>query len=377
MNGAIFFLTVNFVVALSFATLFMVVATRSRSRVASLWLAAGFGIASLSAVSELLIAFGGNPRPWAIGAFAAVLIGMVLLRVGIGELYGRPIRAPVAAAFVFASIALSYSIYDLQRGTPLQAFSYQTPFALAVLSSAVVVITQGRLIVDRFLGGVLLVTGLHFFVKAGLAVLVGAGRSAQDYIHTNYALVSQSATAVLIVAVGLTLLVTLVLEIMAYQKTESELDVLSGVANRRGFERNVGTHIAAVPQRPHAMILCDLDHFKRINDTYGHHVGDLVIKQFGELLRRHAPAHAVVGRVGGEEFAIFLPLTDLDMAVLLARVLGAATAVMENLPDELIVTASFGVSSVNGRSLQAAYRAADMALYEAKNEGRNQVRRAS
>jgi diguanylate cyclase (GGDEF)-like protein len=378
MNGAVFFLTVNFIVALSFSALFAVVATRSRSRVASLWLAAGFGVASLSALSELLVAFGGNPKPWAIGAFAAVLVGMVLLRVGVGELYGGPVRRSVVTVFVVTSIALSYLIYDLPRGTPLHAFSYQTPFALVVLSSAIVVLGKGRQVVDRFLGAVLLITGLHFFAKAGLAVLVGAGGTARDYIHTNYALVSQSATAVLIVAVGLTLLATLVLEIMADQKTESEVDVLSGLANRRGFERNVQMRLAAMPDNPHAMILCDLDHFKRINDTYGHHIGDLVIQGFGTLLREHAPKHAVVGRVGGEEFAIFLPLTDLDMAVLFARALSVAIATMEDLPDGLSVTASFGVASLSSvTNLKDAYRSADMALYQAKNEGRNRVRRAS
>ncbi|SFA74016.1 diguanylate cyclase (GGDEF) domain-containing protein [Rhizobium sp. NFR07] len=378
MNGAVFFLTVNFVVALSFSALFAVVAMRGRSRVASLWLAAGFGVASLSAVSELLVTFGETPKLWAIGAFASVLIGMVLLRVGIGELYGRSLRGSVAAVFIIASMTVCYLIYDLPRGTLLHAFSYQTPFALAVLSSAVVVLNRGRLIADRFLGVVLLVTGLHFFAKAGLAVLVGAGQRAQDYIYTNYALVSQSATAILIVVVGLTLLATLVLEIMADQKTESEVDLLSGLANRRDFERNVQTHLAAMPNGQHTVILCDLDHFKRINDTYGHHVGDVVIQSFGMLLRQHAPERAVVGRIGGEEFALFLPLTDVDVAVLFARALSVATTTMDNLPDGLSVTASFGVSSLNSTTdLAEACRMADMALYQAKSEGRNRVKRAA
>uniref|UniRef100_UPI001C30C822 hypothetical protein n=1 Tax=Stenotrophomonas sp. GbtcB23 TaxID=2824768 RepID=UPI001C30C822 len=81
--------------------------------------------------------------------------------------------------------------------------------------------------------------GLHFFAKAGFAILAGAGTAARDYIHTNYALISQSASAVLMVAVGLTLLSVLVLEIMADERRNSEKDSLSGLANRRGFENGV------------------------------------------------------------------------------------------------------------------------------------------
>jgi diguanylate cyclase (GGDEF)-like protein len=377
MNGAVFFLAVNFVIALCFSAVFAVVAMRSRSRTASLWLAGGFGVASLSAVCELLVAFAVMPKFSALGAFATVLTGMVLLRVGIGHLYGRPLDRRIGIAFVVASIMLSYAIYDLPRGAPLQAFSYQTPFAIAVLSSAFAVLaSRRRLMVDRFLGGLMLFTGLHFFAKAALAVLVGSGRAAEDYIHTNYALVSQSATAILMVAVGLTLLAALVLEIMADQQSESEKDALSGLANRRGFERRVRALLDEAPNGTHAVILCDLDHFKAVNDTHGHHVGDIVIQAFGQLLRRYAPTGAALGRIGGEEFAIFLPATSVDVALLFAQTLRGATATMDDLP--VSVTASFGVASLTSAiHLTDAYRRADMALYEAKNAGRNRVKLAS
>ncbi|WP_117191194.1 GGDEF domain-containing protein [Rhizobium terrae] len=380
MNGAAFFLAVNFVIAASFAAMFAVVSTRSRSRTAALWFAAGFAVASLSAICELLVAYTDFAKFWAIGAFASVLGGLILLRVGIGDLYGVKANLPWAGSFLVAATLLDILIYDLPRGTLMHSFSYQTPFALVVLTSAAAVFSSGRrLPIDRALGGLLAVTGLHFFVKAGFAVLAGAGTTAKDYIHTNYALISQSSTAVLIVAVGLTLLSVLVLEIMADERSNSEKDALSGLANRRGFENGVKTALALAPKTAHAVVICDLDHFKNVNDTYGHHGGDLVIRAFGELLQASAPKNAVVGRVGGEEFVIFLPNTTIDMAVLFAQALrgGTMRIAIGALPDSFAITASFGVAELGSDGNFAdAMRDADMALYEAKRSGRNRVKQA-
>lgn len=380
MNGAAFFLAVNFIIAISFAAVFAVVATRSRSRIAALWFAAGFAVASLSAIFELLVAYTALPGIWAVGAFASVLAGMILLRVGIGELYGLKTDLRWAGCFLFASIILDVLIYDLPRGTVMHAFSYQAPFAMVVLTSALAVFSSSRkLPIDRALGILMLITGLHFFAKAGLAVYVGAGRTAKDYINTNYALISQSSTAVLVVAIGLTLLAVLVLEIMADERSNSEKDALSGLANRRGFEKGVAEALARFPSANHAVILCDLDHFKGVNDSYGHHVGDGVIQAFGELLSQSAAKNAVVGRVGGEEFSLFLPNTTPEMAVLFAQALrgGAMGIRVDSLPMSYTVTASFGVAGMSSDgNLQNSMQEADKALYEAKRSGRNRVKQS-
>ncbi|TDK36631.1 GGDEF domain-containing protein [Rhizobium deserti] len=381
MNGAVFFLTVNFIVAISFSAVFAVVSTRSRSRTAALWLAAAFAIASLSAVCELCVAYSGWPKIWALGAFATVMGGMLLLNIGIRQLYELRINWWMSAGFLVASLILSYTIYDLPRGTPLQAFSYQTPFALIVLASAFPALSSSRRLAgDRFLGILLLVTGVHFVAKAALAVIVGSGSTAKDYIHSNYALVSQSSTAVLMVAVGLTLLSVLALEIMAAERNESEMDLLSGLCNRRGFERGVKAAISRRPDGQHAVVLCDLDHFKNINDSYGHHAGDMVIRAFGALLSSSAPNEAIVGRMGGEEFAVFLPNTTMDVALLFAHALRSGTAAMDiaGIPSSVTVTASFGVANlVSADQLEEMLRRADVALYEAKRGGRNRVQQAA
>ena len=379
MNGAAFFLAVNFIIAVSFSTVFVAVATRSRSRIATLWLAAGFGVASLSAICELLVAYASMTKFWALGAFSTLLVGMVLLAVGICRLHGHRPNTLAVLGFVLACLGLSCAIYDLPRGSMAQAVLYQSPFAIVFLLSVWSLLTsQRRQAIDRFLTGLLLFTSFHFLMKAGLAVLVGSGATAKDYIHTNYAIISQGVTAVLVVAVGLTLLTTLVLDIMADERSNSEGDMLSSLANRRGLDRRVASILAKYPEGKHAVVLCDLDRFKRINDAYGHHVGDLVIQGFGRMLSRSVPENAASGRIGGEEFAVFLPNTEIEVAVRVAQTLRTATMALPGLPDDLQVTASFGISTLTSfDGLSEAYRRADEALYKAKHSGRNRVKIAS
>ncbi|PJI55941.1 GGDEF domain-containing protein [Methylobacterium radiotolerans] len=149
----------------------------------------------------------------------------------------------------------------------------------------------------------------------------------------------------------------------------SSIDVLSGVFNRRAFfERFEGTAEAG------QMVLIDIDRFKAINDTYGHLVGDEVIRGVGQILRTvFAGVPAVIGRIGGEEFAVFIPETDSVQAdsAEIARV-SVAAMIVEGI--ERPITISLGVAaSKPPRSTIEVYSAADRALYLAKAGGRNRV----
>lgn len=118
--------------------------------------------------------------------------------------------------------------------------------------------------------------------------------------------------------------------------------------------------------------MADIDHFKRVNDTYGHNVGDEVIKGVAKIIREALRKGDIVARFGGEEFCIILPNVDTDRAMALAetiraRVQGAVFA-------DVSVTASFGVSSLrfNAKDPKELIAQADTALYESKHNGRNQ-----
>jgi diguanylate cyclase (GGDEF)-like protein len=156
-------------------------------------------------------------------------------------------------------------------------------------------------------------------------------------------------------------------------------DALTGVHNRRYLDAQLHHEIARSirRRRPLVVALCDIDHFKRINDNLSHAVGDEVLRVMGELFRTTIRQDDVVARYGGEEFVVILPETDLAGAAVLAERL--RTRVAEHpwaeMHPELEVTLSIGLGALEpaGPSADAMLAAADGKLYEAKRAGRNRV----
>jgi len=154
-------------------------------------------------------------------------------------------------------------------------------------------------------------------------------------------------------------------------------DSLTGLYNRMKFLELFVSEYKIMVQRHNALslLVIDLDHFKAINDTYGHNIGDDVLKQISNLLLRELRSVDILCRWGGEEFVALLPAADSEDALRIAEKIRWAILhlEMEGLPR---VTTSIGVSQVEkGDTLQTAIERADRALYLAKEDGRNCVRR--
>lgn len=163
----------------------------------------------------------------------------------------------------------------------------------------------------------------------------------------------------------------------------ASVDPLTGVANLRHFNAQAcrEMELAFRHGQTLSVIMLDVDHFKRINDTWGHAIGDLALKALIDALMQELRETDLLGRMGGEEFAVLLPMTDLDGALQLAeRLRLAADSVRVALPSGLLkFTISLGVAerkSGEGDFEQLLSRA-DHAMYQAKRGGRNQVTRAS
>ena len=160
----------------------------------------------------------------------------------------------------------------------------------------------------------------------------------------------------------------------------SRTDALTGVWNRRAFEETLRRELlrSSRHQLPLSLILIDIDHFKRINDTYGHRVGDEVLKWFGLHASRVLREGDTIHRYGGEEFAVILPHTGPSGALTVAKRIIAHLAASP-FQDSLWVTASAGVASGIGEELEDLdlIAMADVALYRAKHEGRNRAVGAS
>lgn len=159
------------------------------------------------------------------------------------------------------------------------------------------------------------------------------------------------------------------------------VDSLTGALTRRGFERLAFMEVARSKRndRPFGCIVFDIDHFKSVNDRYGHAAGDRVLQTVIETCQRELRSADFVGRLGGEEFGIILPETGLDGSSLVAEKVRRRIAEtnIECGSAQIKVTASFGVATFSDSDTVASLIArADGALYSAKNGGRNRVDRA-
>jgi diguanylate cyclase (GGDEF)-like protein len=163
----------------------------------------------------------------------------------------------------------------------------------------------------------------------------------------------------------------------------SRLDGLTQIANRRHFDEQLQFEWRRLTRsrKPLSLVLCDVDYFKRYNDTYGHQMGDFCLKQVAQAMRKTARrAGDFVARYGGEEFVFLLPNTDADAAIEVAQSVQAAIQKLQ-LPHRdsavsAMVTLSMGICTLipgKATSPDALFVAADKALYDAKNTGRDRI----
>jgi two-component system, cell cycle response regulator len=158
-------------------------------------------------------------------------------------------------------------------------------------------------------------------------------------------------------------------------------DQLTGLHNRRYMSRHLDTLIAGAHKsgKPVAFVIFDIDHFKRVNDTHGHDIGDEVLREFASRIAANVRGIDLACRYGGEEFVVVMPDTDAEFAYAVAERLRKSVEttpfLISRAPNALHITISTGIASSSGNADSAAalLRRADQALYRAKNDGRNRV----
>lgn len=163
-------------------------------------------------------------------------------------------------------------------------------------------------------------------------------------------------------------------------QTQAQMDALTEVANRRHF-LELGHRAIAQARRhryPLTVLMLDIDHFKKVNDTYGHQVGDRVLSGFARICRESSREEDLIGRMGGEEFAIILPHSDVEAACASAlRIRERFAATIFRLGDavQFSCSVSIGITLMDGQhsNLDELLQQADAALYQAKHAGRNRV----
>jgi diguanylate cyclase (GGDEF)-like protein len=170
-----------------------------------------------------------------------------------------------------------------------------------------------------------------------------------------------------------------------FDRTErlATTDGLTGLTNHRTFQERLETQLAQAQRygKRVSLLLCDVDHFKSVNDTYGHPVGDEVLRGLARTLVKEARGTDVVARYGGEEFAIVMPETDPGGALVIAeRIRDRVSRMVFDTPQgPLRVTISLGTATFpeDARTKPELVERADGCLYHAKRHGRNQAVQAS
>jgi len=168
---------------------------------------------------------------------------------------------------------------------------------------------------------------------------------------------------------------------LEHARETAKTDALTGLLNRRAFDQKLNEYIEIHQQNNDdlCLLILDIDHFKQVNDTFGHQMGDNVLRYTANLMKQHITEYHCAARYGGEEMAIIMPNTPLNKAMEIAEKIRASLA---QHPLKLKgskksigkVTISIGVSSFKiNDSIESLIERADKAMYQAKDNGRNQI----
>lgn len=304
-----------------------------------------------------------------------LLFAIMILSIGLSK---RRLRQPrYGPLLAIAAITLG----------PLHYYQFIEPSLLArviILNSGLALLSLLMLLdiargprrtpVEQVLLGLLLVSCAGYLLRP--LFLIASGVSG-DRFEDSYWLVVSISDALICAMTAVGVLAVIASDVVDGIKLDALIDTLSGLFNRRGFgPRALKAMARQTAGKPAAIILSDLDHFKSINDLFGHSSGDLIIQRFSEVLREKAPSNAILGRLGGEEFAIMLPPDAAAAAHQLAEDIRTAFKQIASgiMSGEANPTASFGVAiAKEDESLQALMERADRALYRAKGDGRDCV----
>ena len=335
---------------------------------------------SLIIASILCWTLWGQVEPARLLTWLGVLAASALIRLGMYLLYFRlkPVghaifawERPYAATLVLSSLIWGVGVLWIMPAGNEVAQYVILFFVVGMVGGSLVSYSAHRGMTITAMLGVLLPITLWLFFQPGQIAL---GLAVASTLFMAGAL---RGTRVLNSAMQGNLLLGHELK-MANRIADhiARTDELTGINNRRAF-MELGEQTTRLCQRqrqPLSALLLDVDHFKQINDTYGHSAGDLVLKQIGSLMAQQFRAADVCGRIGGEEFAVLLADTDTQAATSVANKFRqeVANATLQWQGHTLQVTVSIGVASHNA-DLGTLLQRADAAMYQAKNSGRNRV----
>lgn len=377
MDSAVYALICNAVIAGLFAVTFAIIRLSYPGQRYVTCFALTYLIGGVTPLSELGVRLTPFTTPFMILSYGSFLVSIAMLLLGLALMAGRRRPWRAFALLIMCGALIRAAIWGGPRNELWYELAFQSPFmagSAVATFIAVDAVRRKRGPLWLALGIALALMTTYFIIKPLFAVAFGSGATAIAYATSSYALLSQSVGGMLIVTVGLLALLLVVQAAMGRTIAESETDPLTGIANRRGFDRRAQAMMAGAraQQQPLAAVLFDLDHFKRVNDSYGHATGDKVLRAFARILVDRLPSGAALGRLGGEEFVALLERTTLRGAWLSAQTV--RTALSETSSHLPAVTISAGLAVLEpADTIDSLLERADRAAYAAKDAGRNRI----
>lgn len=379
VNGQFFISLLNPGIGMLFAIAFFLLWLNRRER----YVAYAAGAYTASALAFLILDVG-PVLPMELQRLPAnlgFLATGALFAAAIIKRYGLPVPWPAMGVTVAVSIAvfLWFLLGQPDIAGRILSVSIGAGIIAVMVVRALWPIEKPYLI-DRVLFWVAALSALNLIIRPiVLLSLVGGFDNYVGFQQSVYWTTVQFSQAMVSIVAAISLMVAVAIDQISELRRQVDDDNLSGLLNRRGFEAQAGAALRRCidEDRPVALMIADLDHFKSINDNHGHAVGDAIIAAFGAHVRLIGPPGMIAGRIGGEEFALLVPGAGIEAARRLAEAVrkGLAAACADRIPARLCPTTSIGIAiGAPGTSLSALMADADQALYEAKRTGRNRVR---
>ena len=364
--------------AVVFLSVFLLLWKRGRLGLYALAFAGAYGFFGLGFVATHLL-----PDSGAIYVFHLTQLfytaGCFCVIWGATSRVGQPVSL-TALAIVYGLSAITLAVaVGLSDQTGPRLYIVNTGYGVMfVIATMALLQAPRRTGIDTLLIVMFAISAANFLIRPALTLLIAGGSDAATYRESIYYSVLSVAITIQSLATGVSLIWACAWDLIQAERDLAKRCVLTGLRARRAFEQDALATMERAKQEgvPVALVVADIDHFKSVNDVYGHQVGDKAIAMFGSVIEGMIRHTDIAGRIGGEEFCILAWNCDEASAKAMAdriRVRFSDTAV-DGMPENYRLTASFGVASRRGgEGYGKLFARADAELYRAKDSGRDKV----
>ena len=340
-----------------------------------LWLAGGYILTAIPLAAQILM---DNTQlaTWSLLTGALYCAGSLATAQGFAVRSGGKVSARAAMAISLGTLLALFCFSQLSDvlGARIVSLNLGMGLLLALALPVLFGREQADTLFERLLRRTYLLLVVYAILRPLLAWLLAGWFTSSGLPRSGLWLWMLAFNLLLNLWLLFLLLGGLAQQLMGELRHERNHDPLTLLLNRRAFFEIANQRLQHGPANHWALLACDVDHFKQVNDTWGHAAGDNVLRQVGVVLQQMTRPGDLVARFGGEEFVLLLRCADLATAIRIAERIRIGLSEMRCSPAKQTMTASFGVTLVVAADdLENALERADLAVYRAKHEGRNRV----